>query len=453
MREPAIRVAVVGAGPSGIYAAEALSSRADVEVDVDVFDALPVPFGLVRYGVAPDHLSIRGVRDTLDKTLDNPGVRFIGNVTVGRDVSLEELRADYDAVLLTYGASADQRLGIPGENLRGSIAATDFVAWYCGHPDARRTEMEDAIRSASSAVVVGVGNVAVDVARILAKAPGALDSTDMPEHVLGALATSPITTIHVLGRRGPAQASFTTKELRELGELEDVDVIVDAADLELDPVSAQAVASNKVAARNVDVLREWAAGPPGSARRRLYLHFFSRPVEVIGSNHVQAVIIERTRLSEDGSLEGTGELRELPTDLVVRSVGYRGEALTGIDVDARTGTIPHDEGRVLGTGGIVPGVYVAGWIKRGPTGIIGTNKKCAIATVESLMADMMNPGRAHPTAPGSVVARLRESGISVVDTAGWRQIDSAERRLGAINSRERTTIHERSELIRAAQSS
>lgn len=453
MREPAVRVAVVGAGPSGVYAAEALSSRTDVVVDVDVFDALPVPFGLVRYGVAPDHFSIRSVRDTLDKTLDNPGVRFVGNVTVGRDVTLDELLADYDAVLLTYGASADQRLGIAGEDLTGSIAATDLVAWYCGHPDAKRLEIEAAVAGAASVVVVGVGNVAVDVARILAKAPGALDSTDMPQHVLDALSSTAITEIHVLGRRGPAQASFTTKELRELGELEDVDVVVDAQDLALDPASEDAIASSKVAARNLEVLREWAGRTPGTASRRLHLHFFSRPVEIVGDYAVAGVRVERTRLADDGSLVGTGEITELPAQLIVRSVGYRGVPLAGVEVDARTGTIPNEEGRVLRDGTPVPGVYVAGWIKRGPTGIIGTNKKCAIASVEALMTDMAADGRARPGSGGSVVERLRDSGAIVIDSAGWRSIDAAERQLGTAQGRERTTIHERADLIRAARSS
>lgn len=453
MREPAVRVAVVGAGPSGVYAAEALSSRSDVVVDVDIFDALPVPFGLVRYGVAPDHLSIRSVRDTLDKTLDNPGVRFVGNVTIGRDVTLDELLDDYDAVLLTYGASADQRLGISGEDLTGSIAATDLVAWYCGHPDAKRAEIESAIGAARSVLVVGVGNVAVDVARILAKAPGALDSTDMPQHVLDALSSSSIRDIHVLGRRGPAQASFTTKELRELGELEDVDVIVDAIDLELDQASSEVVASSKVAARNLEVLREWADRPVGTATRRLHLHFFSRPVDVVGTTTVEAVVVERTRLADDGSLVGTGEMQELSAQLIVRSVGYRGMPLPGVDVDGRTGTIPNEDGRVLREGIPVPGVYVAGWIKRGPTGIIGTNKKCAIASVEALLADMAAESRDRPAAMGSVVERLQGSGVPVIDAAGWRSIDAAERQLGAAQGRDRTTIHERSDLIRAGQSS
>ncbi len=436
-----------------MYAAESLVSRSEATVEVDIFDRLPVPFGLVRYGVAPDHLSIRGVRDTLDKTLDTPGVRFIGNVTVGQDVTLEDLRDDYDAVLLTYGASSDQRLGIPGEDLPGSIAATDLVAWYCGHPDAEQSAIEESIEGATSVVVVGVGNVAVDVARILAKAPGELDSTDMPQHVLEALSSTQIEDIHILGRRGPAQASFTTKELRELGELVDVDVIVRSEDLDLDPASADVVSSSKVAARNLDVLREWAARAPGNAARRLHLHFFSRPLELKVSGRVDHVVVERTSLDPDGSLVGTGETVEIPAQLVVRSVGYRGLPIDGVDLDDRSGTIANDNGRVLHHGAPVPGVYVAGWIKRGPTGIIGTNKKCAVATVDAIMEDAASGDVGSPTHPGSVIMRLKERGADLVTADGWRDIDAAERTLGALRGRDRTTIHERSELIRAAQSS
>lgn len=452
MREGALRVAVVGAGPSGVYATQALSSREDHVFDVDLFDALPVPFGLVRYGVAPDHLSIRGVRDTLDKTLDNPGVQFVGNVVVGTDITLEQLRSDYDAVILTYGASSDQRLGIEGEDLPGSIAATDLVAWYCGHPDGERIHMEGVISGATSAVVVGVGNVAVDVARILAKEPGALDSTDMPQHVLEALSDTSITDIHVLGRRGPVQASFTTKELKELGELTDVDVIVRPEDLNLDPVSATSVADNKVAGRNLEVLREWSMRTPTGARRRLHMNFFSRPVEVVGEDRVTGVLVERTSLSIDGSLSGTGEKELLPAQLVVRSVGYRGVGIAGVDVDPSTGTIANEDGRVLDAQGPTPGLYVAGWIKRGPSGIIGTNKKCATATVESVVADVEAGVLSTPDAPGSVLLHLSQRDGPVITSQGWRSINTAEQDLGATRARERTTIHQRADLIRAAQS-
>ena len=279
MHKP-IRVAIVGSGPSGMYAADALISQTAIPVSVDVIDKLPVPFGLVRYGVAPDHLSIRSVRDTLDKVFDKPGVRFVGNVEVGTDISVANLRDFFDAIVFTYGASRDRRLGIPGEDLDGSVAATDLVAWYCGHPEADRATFERLIPSATSAVVVGVGNVAVDVTRVLAKTVGELTHTDMPEYVFDTLRRSPITDIHVLGRRGPAQATYTTKELRELGELLDSDIVVDPADLVFDEASDQLIATDKAIARNVDVVKEWATRSKSGKSRRIHLHFMARPGEL-----------------------------------------------------------------------------------------------------------------------------------------------------------------------------
>ena len=452
-----MRVAVVGSGPSGIYAADALVSQDSIPVEVDIIDRLPVPFGLVRYGVAPDHVSIRSVRDTLDKTLDKPGVRFLGNVTIGSaadggDVSVAELHDLYDAVIFTYGASRDRRLGIPGEDLDGSVAATDFVAWYCGHPDADRATFERLIPSASAAVVVGVGNVAVDVARVLGKTVGELDHTDMPQHVLDTLDRSGITDVYVLGRRGPAQAAWTTKELKELGELVDADVIVRPEDAELDDASAALAASDRAVGRNVEVVREWSTRTPEGKRRRVHVRFLSRPVEMRGDDRVRTVVIERTRLTADGGAEGTGELEEVAADLVVRSVGYRGTALDEVPFDAGRNVIPHTDGRVERDGQVVPGEYVAGWIKRGPTGIIGTNKKDAVATVASLLDDAsagVLPAPARGTAD-AVDALLADRGVEVVTTSGWRAIDAAERGLGSTRGRDRTTIHERADLLQNA---
>ena len=449
----ALRVAVVGSGPSGIYATDALVSQSDVPVEVDVLDRLPVPFGLVRYGVAPDHLSIRSVRDTLDKVLDKEGVRFLGNVRVGTDVSMADLHAHYDAVILTYGASGDRRLGIPGEDLPGSIAATDFVAWYCGHPDADRALFEDLIPRATGVVVVGVGNVAVDVTRVLAKTVPELEHTDMPQHVFDTLALSAITDIHVLGRRGPAQAAFTTKELRELGELVDADIIVNPADMELDEASAATAASDKAVARNVAVMQEWAGRSATGKSRRIHLHFFARPTELKGTEHVETVVVERTELTPEGSAVGTGEFTEVAANVVVRSVGYRGTALDEVPFDSGRNVIPHVDGRVERDGAMVPGEYVAGWIKRGPTGIIGTNKKDATATVASLLSDAAAgglPAPAEPTAE-AMDALLADRGVHVVTTAGWRSVDAAERALGATRGRDRTTIHDRDDLLRAAR--
>ncbi len=440
-----LRIAVVGAGPSGLYAADALASAGAL---VDVIDRLPVPFGLVRYGVAPDHHSIRSVRDTLEKVLGRAEVRLLAGVEVGVDVSVAELVGAYDGVVLTYGASRDRRLDILGEDLEGSVAATDLVAWYCGHPDADREGIESALAAARSVVVVGVGNVAVDVTRILTAPASRLEVTDMPQHVLDALDASQITDVHVLGRRGPAQATWTTKELKELADLDGVDVLIDPYDLELEPVSAALVESDRVVARNVEVIRGWAEHALDTTHRHIHLHFHARPVELLGTARLETVVVERTTVDESGA-HGTGETYELPAQLVVRSVGYRGVALDGVPFDERRNVIPNVDGRVVNSDGrAVPGLYVAGWIKRGPTGIIGTNKKDAGATVSSLLADLA--GRA-PGGGDGVARLLAERGVAVVGFEGWRAIDAAERALGATRGRDRTTIHERDALAEAAR--
>lgn len=446
-----LRVAVVGSGPSGVYATDALVGQDAIAVEVDIIERLPVPFGLVRYGVAPDHVSIRSVRDTLDKTLDKPGVRFLGNVHIGEDLSMDELHTFYDAVILSFGASRDRRLGIPGEDLAGSVAATDLVAWYTGHPDADRDGFETLLPTVTSAVVVGVGNVAVDVTRVLAKTVGELDHTDMPQYVFDTLAKSQVTDVHVLGRRGPAQAAFTTKELRELGELVDADVIVDAADLVLDAASEATAASDRAVARNVDVMREWATRPTTGKARRIHLHFFAKPNELLGDGRLSSVVVERTELTADGKAVGTGVLTEIPADLLVRSVGYRGTALEEVPFDTDRNVIPHVDGRVVAGDKPIPGEYVAGWIKRGPTGIIGTNKKDAAATVVSLLEDAREGRLPQPSNPGGIDDLLAQRGVRVVSTAGWRAIDRAERALGATRGRDRTTIQDTGELLEASR--
>jgi ferredoxin--NADP+ reductase len=451
MTDP-LRVAVVGSGPSGIYAADALTSQTDLPALVDVIERLPSPFGLVRYGVAPDHASIRSVRDTLQKVLDRENVRFLGNVTVGSDISPAELHDFYDAVVYCYGASSDRRLGIPGEDLPGSVAATDLVAWYTGHPEAHAEEIEAAVGSARSVVVVGVGNVAVDVVRVLAKRLDELDSTEMPQHVLDLLDGTHLTDIHLLGRRGPAQGAFTTKELRELGELALADVLVDPADLELDPASGAKVAGDKVLARNLEVLRGWAARTPEGKPRRIHVRFLTRPVEVVGDGKVEGVVVERTALDESGQAHGTGETSTIAADLVVRSVGYRGLPLDSLPFDASRNVIPSEDGRVHADGAVVPGEYVAGWIKRGPTGIIGTNKKDAAATVASLLADVPSLPKAPHRQPGDIDAYLLARGVHVVDVEGWMRLDAAEQALGNERGRDRTTIHELDQMLDVALS-
>jgi ferredoxin/flavodoxin---NADP+ reductase len=447
-----LRIAVVGAGPSGLYAADALASAG---AEVDVLDRLPVPFGLVRYGVAPDHFSIRSVRDTLAKVLERPEVRLlagveVGDLDAGADVTIAELVAAYDSVVLTYGAARDRRLDVPGEDLAGSVAATDLVAWYCGHPDADRKGIEAALGAARSVVVVGVGNVAVDVTRVLTAPMERLEATDMPQHVLDALRASTVNDVHVLGRRGPAQATWTTKELRELGELEGVDVVVDDPhDFELEPVSASLVESDRVVARNVDILKSWSEHVLDGSHKHIHLHFHSRPHELQGRERVDTVVVERTFVDETGAAHGTGETYQVGAQLVVRSVGYRGVALPGVPFDARRNVVPNVDGRVVDDSGApVPGLYVAGWIKRGPTGIIGTNKKDAGATVASLLADLEG---VEGKGGDGVAPLLASRGVMPVDLDGWRRIDAAERALGSSRGRDRTTLHEREALSAAAR--
>jgi NADPH-dependent glutamate synthase beta subunit-like oxidoreductase len=446
-----LRVAVVGAGPAGIYAAEALTRQDDVPVAVDLIDRLPTPFGLVRHGIAPDHPKMRAIRDTLHRTLDHPRVRFVGNVDVGVDIPLDELRRHVDAVIYTYGASVDRHLGIPGEELPGSLAATDLVAWYTGHPDADRKRVESALSGVRSVVVVGVGNVALDVARVLARTADELEPTDMPQHVLDVLAAVPVEQITVLGRRGPAQATFTTQELRELGELDGATVLVDAADLELEPAAEERASTDRNVARNLAVLRGWVDHTPEPGRTRLRLRFFGRPVRLLGEDRVTGVEVERTAVDGDGRAMGTGELDVLPADLVVRSVGYRGIPLPGLPVDERTGTVPNEAGRVLRDGRLSPGEYVAGWIKRGPSGVVGTNKHDARETVAALLEDAADGGLRTAGHVGDLVQELVARGAEPVLLDDWRAIDAAEVALGATHGRARTTLHERETLLAAVR--
>jgi len=422
-----------------------------------------VPFGLVRYGVAPDHHSIRSIRNTLERTLEKSCVRFYGDVTIGADISIDELRESVDAVIYAYGAGTDKRLGIPGEELKGSIAAAELVAWYCGNPDVypdtdqpagdrlMAADIHELITSARHAVVVGVGNVALDVARILIKSVDQLSDTDMADEVLDCLSGNTVTDVHILGRRGPAYTAFTTKELRELGQIADVDVIVDAADLELDHSSQAVVEQNKVAARNLAMLREWAARPLSGASKRITFRFWSRPTMIIGDDRVTAVEIERTMIDSNGYVVGRGGGTTLPADLVVRSVGYRGLPLADIPFDDSTGRVPHAEGRVIRDGEFSPDEYVTGWIKRGPTGVIGTNKSDAVETVTSLMADVRDGAVKTHGRSGDLDRLLAQRGIRPLGMPAWHRIDAAELKLGASRGRLRTTLAHRRELLEAAE--
>jgi ferredoxin/flavodoxin---NADP+ reductase len=457
-------IAIVGAGPSGIYAAEALSQQTEVPVEIAVIDRLPVPFGLVRYGVAPDHESIRSIRNTLERTLERPEVRFYGDVNIGIDLGIEELRAAVDVVIYAYGAGSDKRLDIPGEDLPGSIAAAEFVAWYCGHPDVHpdvdqpdgdtplvAAAIDELISTSTQAVVVGVGNVALDVARVLIKSATDLIDTDMPDVVLESHAHKGIREVRILGRRGPAYTAFTTKELRELGQLPGVDVFVRAADLELDKSSQAVLERSKVAARNVAVLREWAEAAPTGAARRIYLDFWTRPTKIIGTDRVRAVEVERTMIDPDGYVVGTGEKDIVPAQLLVRSVGYRGRALPGVPYDDSTGRVPHAEGRVIRDHGFSADEYVTGWIKRGPTGVIGTNKSDALETVTSLLADISDGAVVARGHSGDLDRLLASRGIRPLSMGAWHRIDAAEIELGLKHGRRRTTLAHRSELLAAAE--
>lgn len=441
-----LRVAVIGSGPAGVYAAEALV-RYGGDVLVDVIDGLPAPFGLVRYAVAPDHPKTQSISTALATVLSHDAVRFLGNVRVGQDISLDELQDHYDAVVVAIGAATDRRLGIPGEDLPGSVSATDLVAWYCGHPDAPPGSFR---LDARDVMVVGAGNVAGDVARMLARSADELAGTDVPEHVLAAFAASQVRDVHLVARRGPAHTRFTTRELRELGELDLADVVVDPDDLAPDTATETVLRDSPAARRNVEVLSGWARRPRAGRPRRVHLHFYLRPVEITGDERVTGVRLERTRLDEDGALAGTGDIVELPAQLVVRAVGYRTLPLPGLPFDRAAGVVPHLEGRVYRDGAVVTGVYVAGWAKRGPTGIIGTNKHDARETVRSLLADAANLPRASERDPGAVLDLLRDKGVRVVNWDGWRAIDQAEVERGRAVGRDRAKISDREELLRIA---
>ncbi|HVE97363.1 MAG TPA: FAD-dependent oxidoreductase [Pseudonocardiaceae bacterium] len=440
-----VRVAVIGSGPSGLYAADELSKHAGVSVDV--VDRLPCPYGLLRYGVAPDHLKMKSLEMTLRKILERPGVRFLGGIELGAGVSVDELREYYDAVIYATGASVDRRLSIPGEDLPGSFSATQFVAWYCGHPDA---EVDAFTLDARSAVVVGVGNVAVDVVRILAKTTEELQSTDMPDHVLKVLDTSAISDIYIVGRRGPAQAKFTTKELRELGELANADVVVDPAELLVDDAGEKILETNKTVRRNLETLQEWSTRSQQDRPRRIHLRFLLSPVAVHGTGRVEAVECERNALDGRGGVTGTGEKVTLAAQLLLRSVGYRGLPLPGVPFDERTGVIPHVAGRVQRNGCTATGEYVVGWIKRGPTGVIGTNKGDAKETVEQLLTDVDALPRARHREPDAIITKLAQRGVGVVTWAGWEAIDAAEQALGVAAGRARIKIADREALLIAA---
>jgi len=444
------RVAVIGSGPAGIYTAQALTDPATpANVQVDVYDRLPVPYGLVRYGVAPDHPKIKSIIEQLRKVFERPSVRFLGNIQLGRDVTLAELRTYYDAIVVACGAGADQRLSVPGEDLPGSISATEFVSWYSGHPDTAAT----AIRlTAPSAAVIGAGNVALDVARMLLTSAERLRTTDVPDYVLDELAGNPIRDVYILARRGVTHAKFTSKELHEIGELPDVDVLLSSPEPQLDEQASHEFIGDPVRHHAIDVLRSFAQRKPRGTDKRLHLKFMTRPVAVIGTDRVQGLEVERTAIDSAGRVTGTGQIERLPVQLVVRSIGYRGLPTEGLPFDAAAGVIPHRHGAVLLAGRPVPGVYVAGWIKHGPNGLIGTNRKDASDTVATVFADLPGLPEAPRRDTDELLAVLRARGVDVVDWAGWQQIDRAEIVKGQVSGRGRVKLHDWTELLRVGAS-
>jgi ferredoxin--NADP+ reductase len=446
-----LRLAIVGAGPAGIYAADILLKyEKQFDVSIDLFEHLPAPYGLVRYGVAPDHPRIKGIINALREVLDRGDIRIFGNVLYGRDLTLDDLKQHYNAVIFATGAVRDADLRIPGIDLPGSYGAAEFVNWYDGHPDFPREWPLDA----SSVAVIGNGNVALDVARMLAKHADDLLPTEIPANVYEGLKASPVTDVHVFGRRGPAQVKFTPLELRELGELRDVDMILYDEDFEYDEASKTAIASNKQVMVIDRVLQQWRQREVGGASRRLHLHFWAKPVEVIGDGQVEGFRFERTEPDAQGGIVGTGEVRELPIQAIYRAVGYFGSPLDGIPFDEHRGVIPNHEGQVLDDDNQqVHGVYATGWIKRGPVGLIGHTKSDAMQTIQHLVNDQANWWTpAHPE-ESAIVELLHSRGVEYTNLDGWHALDEHERALGEPEGRERIKVVPRDEMVQISRGS
>jgi ferredoxin--NADP+ reductase len=446
-----LRLAIVGAGPAGIYAADILlKAEKQFDVSIDLFEQLPAPYGLVRYGVAPDHPRIKGIINALRDVLDSGQIRLFGNVSFGRDITLDDLKKHYNAVIFSTGSIRDAALAVPGIELPGSYGAADFVSWYDGHPDFPREWPLDA----SSVAVIGNGNVALDVARMLAKHADDLLPTEIPDNVYQGLKNSPVTDVHVFGRRGPAQVKFSPLELRELGELQDVDMIVYDEDFEYDEASKAAIASNKQVFVIDKVLNQWRARETGSASRRLHLHFHAKPLEITGTDHVESIRYERTEPDGAGGTRGTGEIREIPIQAVYRAVGYFGSPLDGIPFDEKRGVIPNREGQVLDDADEqLYGVYATGWIKRGPVGLIGHTKSDAMETIKHVMNDQANWWAPAEPEEAAILDLLQSRGIEYTDLTGWHNLDQHELALGEPVGRTRIKVVERDDMVRISNGS
>jgi ferredoxin--NADP+ reductase len=447
---PKLRLAIVGAGPAGIYAADILLKHDHgFDVSIDLFEQLPAPYGLVRYGVAPDHPRIKGIVNALREVLDTGDIRIFGNVLYGRDITLDDLKRHYHAVIFSTGAVRDASLRIPGIDLPGSYGAADFVSWYDGHPDYPR----EWPLTAKEVAVVGNGNVALDVARMLAKHADDLLPTEIPANVYEGLKASPVTDVHVFGRRGPMQVKFTPLELRELGELPDVDMIVHDEDFDYDEGARNAIATNKQIMVIDKIFSKWREREVGSASRRLHLHFYANPVEVLGAEegHVTGFRYERTEPDGAGGVRGTGELREVPVQAVYRAVGYFGSPLDGIPFDEAHGVIPNHEGQVLDPEQpghkLLPGVYATGWIKRGPVGLIGHTKSDAMETIRHLVSDQGNWWTPAEPDEAAIPAMLSDRGVEYTNLDGWRALDEHELSLGVPAGRTRIKVVPREDMV------
>ncbi len=453
-----LRVAIVGSGPAGFYAAEALFAHPEIDFEVDMIDRLPTPFGLVRFGVAPDHPKIKNVIKRYEKTAGHEAYRFFGHVTVGRDVTADELAERYHAVVWAYGAGADRKLGIPGEDLPGSHPATEFVAWYNGHPDHSAGEFG---LDCERVVVIGNGNVAADVARMLVLPREELEGTDTAHYAIEALSSSSVRDVVVLGRRGPAQAAFTNPEVRELGELTDADVVVNPADVAPDDATAAFLESDAADAtnrKNLESFTGFAEREPSGKPRRVELRFLRTPLAIEGDGKVERIVVGVNELVLDDSgavrARTTDETETIECGMVLRSIGYLGTGIDGVPYDAVAGVIPNDRGRVIGEdGGPHPGHYVVGWIKRGPSGVIGTNKKDAQETIETMLADAdagLLSQRAGIEAD-ALPNLLTERGIDFVEFDGWQAIDALEQERGVEAGRPRIKLTALEEMLEAAR--
>ena len=442
-----LRVAVIGAGPAGIYASDLLAKQG---VNIDLFEQMPAPLGLIRYGVAPDHPRIKGIIASLHRVLDTPTIRLLGNIHIGEDITIAQLHEYYDAVLLATGAVADRDLDIPGENLNGSYGAADFVGFYDGNPRFHRTWN----LTATHIAIIGVGNVALDISRILAKTANELHTTEIPDNVYQTLKTNQATHIHIFGRRGPAQAKFTPLELKELDHSPSINVVVDPEDIDYDEASIAARHASKSQDLVCQTLEQYAMREPKDAPHTLHIHLFENPVEILGEDgNVVGLRTERMELDGTGHVQGTGKFTEWPVQAVYRAVGYRSEAITAVPFDHGTAVIPNDGGHVVDPAGeIVPGVYVTGWIKRGPVGLIGNTKSDAKETTDMLIADAL-AGRLTPrTATGDITEYLEAQGIPYTTWDGWHKLDAHERSLGSAEGRERKKVVEWDEMVAHSRS-